>query len=113
MDYPFIVYQETNGETSDWVCEYIDLPGCIGVGDSPIEAVAEAEENKTLWLEEAESAGKSIPSPTPVSTDYYSGKFSLRIPPSPHRDIALRAAHEKACQNQLCTELLAEGIGRK
>lgn len=48
----FIVYKviEADG-TAEWVCEYPDLKGCIGVGDSYGEAILSAEENKIVWME--------------------------------------------------------------
>jgi predicted RNase H-like HicB family nuclease len=50
--------------SDDWVAEFYDLPGCIGVGDNPEEAVSEALIMKPLWLESAMSIGRPIPEPT-------------------------------------------------
>jgi predicted RNase H-like HicB family nuclease len=46
-----IVYQITEADgTEQWICEYLDLKGCIGVGDTYDEAVKEGEANKAVWL---------------------------------------------------------------
>jgi predicted RNase H-like HicB family nuclease len=58
------IYQYPNGDSFDWVVEYPDLPGCIGVGDTVKKAIVEAEINKELWLEAAKEIGKEIPLPT-------------------------------------------------
>lgn len=42
-----------NGKT-EWVAEYPSLPYLVGGGDSPEEAVKEAEENKKVYIEECE-----------------------------------------------------------
>ncbi len=46
-----IVYQITEADgTKQWICEYPNLKGCIGVGDTYDEAVKEGEANKAVWL---------------------------------------------------------------
>lgn len=42
-----------NGKT-EWAAEYPSLPYLVGGGDSPEEAVKEAEENKKVYIEECE-----------------------------------------------------------
>lgn len=48
--YKLFLYKNKDGST-DWICEYPDLPGCSGVGDTPEEAIESGEESKRLWLE--------------------------------------------------------------
>lgn len=43
-----------NGKT-EWVAEYPSLPYLVGGGNSPEEAVKEAEENKKVYIEECEA----------------------------------------------------------
>lgn len=43
-----------NGKT-EWAAEYPSLPYLVGGGDSPEEAVKEAEENKKVYIEECEA----------------------------------------------------------
>lgn len=51
-EYAFRIFPYTNNDGStDWICEYPDLPGCSGVGDTPEEAIESGEESKRLWLE--------------------------------------------------------------
>ena len=42
-----------NGKT-EWAAEYPSLPYLVGGGDSPEEAVKEAEENKKVYIDECE-----------------------------------------------------------
>lgn len=43
-----------NGKT-EWAAEYPSLPYLIGGGDTPEEAVKEAEENKKVYIEECDA----------------------------------------------------------
>ena len=43
-----------NGKT-EWAAEYPSLPYLVGGGDTPEEAVKEAEENKKVYIEECEA----------------------------------------------------------
>lgn len=40
---------------TEWAAEYPSLPYLVGGGDSPEEAVKEAEENKKVYIEECET----------------------------------------------------------
>lgn len=108
-DYPLRIYLDTENDTNNWVAEYPDLPGCIGVGDTKEEALSEAEANKLVWLESAEENGEKIPMPSNSYSMEYSGKFNLRLPKSLHRDLALQAETEGVSLNMLCVSLLSKG----
>jgi len=41
-----------------------DLKGCVAVGETPEEALANLEEARRLWLETAHERGDEIPSPS-------------------------------------------------
>lgn len=111
LDYPMRVYQDRNGDLTDWVVEFPDLPGCCGVGDSIEEALREAEINKELWLDATEKIGEIAPNPRTTYSSQYSGKFNLRLPKSLHRDLALLSDEEGVSLNTFCTSLLANGVG--
>ena len=108
--YPVRVYpvQESNG--IDWVAEYPDLPGCIGVGDSREDALAAGEENKAAWLAAARRSGNPVPDPSKFDSSEYSGRFNLRLPKSLHRDLSLLSQIEDVSLNTLCIKLLSESI---
>jgi len=107
-DYPMRVYQDFEEDSFDWIVEFPDLPGCIGVGDTVEEALSEANGNKEEWLETAIQAGREVPLPSTSFVDNYSGKFNLRIPKSLHRELALQAELEGVSLNALCSTLLAK-----
>lgn len=82
-----------------------ELPGCITCGDSPEEAVRNAEDCKREWLIAALEDGIDIP--VPASEDEYSGQFKLRIPKSLHKSLAEHSKAEGISMNQYCVYLLA------
>lgn len=114
MDYSFNVYKiiEEDG-TEQWICEFPDLLGCIGVGDTYFEAVEEGMLNKDVWIESALEVGRDIPVPKSYNTNDYSGKFNLRLPKSLHKNLSIRADKEGVSLNTFCQCLLAEGLGER
>lgn len=50
-------------EDSCWIADVPDLRSCSAHGDTPTEAIAEAEVAIELWLETARACGLPIPEP--------------------------------------------------
>ncbi len=94
----------------EWVAEFPDLPGCVGGGDTAREAVSKAMEAKEAWIEAAIEDGQEIPLPNDLYEIDFSGKFTLRLPKSLHRDLALRAEDEGVSLNQLILYLISKGM---
>lgn len=111
--YPLRVYPVKEADGIEWIAEYPDLPGCIGVGDSREDALREGEANKTMWLDSARIARDPIPKPSLYGSEEYSGRFNLRLPKSLHRDLAILAGQEEVSLNTLCIKLLAESIANR
>ena len=110
--YPIRLFTDINGSQIDWVAEFIDLPGCSGIGNTPESAISDAIDAKESWMEAAEKQGFPIPEPSSFDAISYSGKFNLRIPKTLHRDLALKAAEDNVSLNLLCTSYLSAGLER-
>lgn len=109
--YPFLVTQARKNDGSvEWEAEVLDLPGCVAAAETLeelIEMVAAAIED---WIDTAQERGMDIPeSSTP---DRFSGKLTLRIPPTLHRRLALQAKRSQVSLNSYLNTLLAFGLGR-
>jgi predicted RNase H-like HicB family nuclease len=52
-----------SAEDDCWIADVPDLRSCSAHGDTPSEAIAEAEVAIELWLETAEECGLPIPEP--------------------------------------------------
>ena len=104
--YPLRVYFDE--ETEEWIAEVVDLPGCVGVGDSPGEAVEVAGRFVADWIEMAKERGEAVPEPRGLPSA--SGKFVARVPRSLHARLQERAEIEGTSLNQLVVRYLAEGL---
>ena len=105
-DYAFKVYK---GEFGDWVCAYLDIPGLIGVGDTKIEAIQEAEIFLNLYLDQLDSENKEYPI---INDSYtYSGRITLRVAKSTHRHIVEAAQKDEVSINQWVTDAVNEKFG--
>ncbi|HVQ08818.1 MAG TPA: type II toxin-antitoxin system HicB family antitoxin [Allosphingosinicella sp.] len=62
MHYPINVFW--SDESGRWIADVPDLRYCSAHGETPAEAVAEAQEAIALWLETARAEGIPIPQPS-------------------------------------------------
>ncbi|MGI6144099.1 MAG: toxin-antitoxin system HicB family antitoxin [bacterium] len=111
-NYRMRVYPIDDGtDEVEWIAEFPDLPGCVGAGDTPEEAVAMAFDAQKAWIATAMEEGRNIPAPSDIYGTEYSGKFTLRIPKTLHRELAIRAEEEGVSLNQYILYLISKGIG--
>lgn len=98
-------------EESGYTAYYPELPGCVTCGETPEEAVTNAQDAKKAWLTAAIEDGVSIPVPTLIqetAEDNYSGQFKIRMPKSLHRKLAEQSKKEGISMNQYCIYLLSQ-----
>ncbi len=107
------LYTIQEEDAIEWVAEIAELPGCIGVGDTPEEALAAVDDAKRSWIEIALIDGKYIPEPRSICAFDYSGKFTLRLPKALHRDLAEAAALEEISLNQYLLYLITKNHHEK
>ena len=93
-----------------WLATFPDLPGCMGDGATPEEAIADGYSAAQAWLQVAEESGDPIPEP---GTGGESGRCVARVPKSLHTRLAARAAQEGVSMNTLLVSIIAEGIGAR
>jgi len=91
-----------------WAAEIPELPGCIGAGGTPQEALVALEDAKMSWIDIAVSDGKSIPEPMKDYDIEYSGKFTLRLPVTFHKDLSETAEEEGISLNQYLVFLISK-----
>ena len=51
-------------EDSGWVCEVPSLPGCVAHGSTKEDALRDAREAITTWVDAARQLGRDIPDDT-------------------------------------------------
>jgi len=104
---------ETDANTIEWAAELPDLPGCVGAGGTAEEAVAMAMDAKKAWIETALEEGRDIPKPKNIYEDDFSGKFTLRLPKTLHKELTLQAEEEGVSLNQYLLYLITKGLNKK
>ncbi len=102
MEYRIVASSDEDG----WLLRIPELSGCMAAADTFQEAFELLKEAKEAWIAAAENSGESIPRPVASKHDY-SGKFTLRISRSLHRELAEKAEAEGVSLNQYCTHLLS------
>lgn len=61
LRYPVLLTPVTDDGEDYWAAEFPDLPGCLADGQTPNEAVENAEAAKNIWIETELEAGRVIP----------------------------------------------------
>jgi antitoxin HicB len=95
-------------EEGGYVVTYPDLPGIVAEGDTVEEACANAEDLREDWTALKLENGWEVPLPGELKS--CNGTLTVRIPPSLHKRLTLRAKLEKISLNRLISYYLATGI---
>ncbi|HHY22592.1 MAG TPA: toxin-antitoxin system HicB family antitoxin [Bacilli bacterium] len=113
VDYGLKISLLSDEDGGGYLVEVPDLPGCVTDGDTLDEAIRKAGEATESWLEAARECGRKIPEKKYYSSeDDYSGKLTLRMPKSLHRELAQAAAEEGVSINQLILSYISYGFGK-
>lgn len=91
-----------------YVARVPELENCHTHGDTPEEALRNAEEAIDLWIETAKE--KHLDIPEPFSRKKFSGKFVVRTPEDLHATLAKEALRRGKSMNELTVELLQKGL---
>jgi len=105
LSLPYRMELTPDPDEGGYVASFPDLPGCLSVGETIDEAVANAEDAKREWIAAAIEDGYPINEPD--SIENYSGQFKLRIPKSLHKSLSDHAKEEGVSMNQYCVYLLS------
>ncbi|MBP0614028.1 type II toxin-antitoxin system HicB family antitoxin [Jiella mangrovi] len=67
--YAIVIRPLTEEDGGGWLATIPDLPGCMGDGESEIEAIADVRSAAICWAEGALVDGAAIPSPSTNSLE--------------------------------------------
>jgi antitoxin HicB len=109
-NYPFEVKPLSRDGRRGYVIQFPDLPGCMGVGQTIEEALANGRHAFQAWMESALADGVLIPGPNGLAQPV---KFVQRLPKSLHAQLLRAAASEGTSLNTFVTLLVAEGLSRR
>ena len=95
-----------NGER-EVVAQYDQFPTIIGVGDTQEEALAEAKIFLEEYLDYCKEEGIEVPEPELSEwKENFSGKITIRLPKSLHRDLFLYAENDGMSLNSIVNDAL-------
>lgn len=106
--YTRLVVPESDGS---FRAEVLEFPGCIALGDTAAQALADLEEVAASWIEAAIRQGQQIPEP--MEEAGFSGKLVVRLPRTLHKKAALIADREGVSLNQFIVASVAEHVGAR
>ena len=112
-DYRFEVFTDYCADGKQYVVKYVDFETVIGVGDTIEEAIEEARGNLDAYIEACKELKIAVPEPSMHVYDYYSGKVTLRMSKTLHKQVDERAKKEGISINSLLNEAIAEYIERR
>jgi antitoxin HicB len=105
-DYAIIVEPLNEADGGGWLASVPALPGCIGDGETPEAAMADAQAAMAEWKAAAKALGRDVPGPTAT------GQWRQRVPKSLHEKLKIVAAREGVSLNAYVANVLAEQAGR-
>ena len=113
-NYRMNIYPAKTQDGIQWNVEYPEVFGVGGAGNTPEEAIKDAEENLKVHLSFLQEEGLPIPE-TMIEEDLpsYSGKFTIRIGKSLHKKAVEIAEQEGISLNAFISEAIAYCCGDK
>lgn len=111
-DYEVRVRRLSEEDGGVFLAEVPELPGCMSDGETPEEAARNVQSAIEAWLAAAREDGRPIPAPRLwEEEDEPSGRVSLRLPKSMHRELLEGARRDGVSLNQRVTHLLGLALG--
>ncbi|CAM3237742.1 toxin-antitoxin system HicB family antitoxin [Lactococcus laudensis] len=110
LNYPILIDKIYDEGEFLFTASIKELPGLIVYGESLEEVYDEIELAKADWIEANLEWGREIKEPLENSLEEYSGKVTLRLPKSLHRDVKERSEIEGVSLNQTLVQLINDGL---
>lgn len=108
MGLPYVVCVLKDMECGTYAVWCPELPGCITQVENLDNASRMIDDAKRSWIRTA--IRSNTPIPEPAGEYQYSGEFKLRLPKSLHKELKAKAQEKGISLNQLCIQLLEQGM---
>lgn len=105
-DYAIMVEPLSAADGGGWLASVPALPGCMGDGETPEAALADAEAAIVEWHAAAKELGRDIPGHASL------GQWRQRVPRSLHEKLKIIASREGVSLNAYVANVLAESVGK-
>lgn len=113
LNYPVLIDKLYDEGEMLYTASIRELPGLIVYGETLEEAYKEIELAKADWIESNLEWGREIKEPFENSLEEYSGKITLRLAKTLHRDLKNRSEIEGISLNQTIVQLINDGMNRQ
>ena len=112
LDYPFIIVPFQEDGFSGFRAFLLDIPAIESLGATPEEALSDIDEVKREWIAFALEKGIAIPEPNSdfLATMAYSGRVTLRLSKTLHRQAAENAQMGGISLNAYLNEVILRGM---
>ena len=110
LNYPMLIEKIYDERELLFTASIKELPGLIVYGESLEEIYDEIELAKADWIEANLEWGRKIKEPLENSLEEYSGKITLRIPKTLHKEVKERSEIEGVSLNQTIVQLINDGL---
>lgn len=108
MGLPYVICVLKDMECGTYAVWCPELPGCITQVDNLQDVPRMIDDAKRCWIRTAIKS--NTPIPEPAGEREYSGEFKLRLPKFLHKELKDRARAKGISLNQLCIQLLEQGM---
>jgi antitoxin HicB len=111
LDLPYtieFVHDKSDPDRPVWFASVRELKGCMTEADDFDEAARQIRDAMHVWIMDAVESGDPVPEPR--GEEEFSGKFSVRLPKSLHRDLVYQAEREGVSLNQYITSVLSRAV---
>ena len=106
LPYSYTIETEKEEDKEYYIIKVNELSGCMSHGVTIDKAFENIKDAMLGWISVCLESGHKVPTP-----ESFSGKFSVRIPPTLHKELVIRANKEGVSLNQLVTTAFAKLIG--
>ena len=111
LDLPYtieFVHDKSDSDHPVWFASVRELKGCMTEADGFDEAARQIRDAMHVWILDAIESGDPVPEPD--GEEKFSGKFSVRLPKTLHRDLVHQAEREGVSLNQYITSVLSRAV---
>ena len=98
-----VMWSEEDGEYVGLCAEF---PSLSWLADTQEAALVGIRDTVKQVIRDMQSTGE--PTPQPLATRRYSGKFTVRVPPEVHRKLQIQAAESNVSINRLVSAKLSQ-----
>lgn len=94
-----------------YAAEIVEFPGCVAIGRTPTEALANLDGVAVEWIEACLEQGQEIPEP--FENAQFSGRLGLRMGHRLHKRAAYFAQRDGISLNQFIVNCISEQVGAR